>query len=308
MTFAWALLIALAANPVAGDATPPADEGWRLVWSDEFDKDGPPDAERWGFETGFVRNRELQWYQPENARCENGLLVIEGRREQKPNPHYEAGSRDWRKSRRYAEYTSACLTTRGKHDWRYGRFEMRGRIDTRPGLWPAFWTLGVAGRWPDCGEIDVMEYYRGMLLANVAWPARDNPPGHRRRGHQVWEAWWDDRRKAIAEFPDPAWSSKFHVWRLDWDSRDIRIYVDGELLKHVQVKDTENPDGDSAFHRPHYLLLNLAIGGDHAGNPAQTKMPARFEADYVRVYQKNVPATTKPAKAPADPPENKQEP
>ena len=75
------------------------------------------------------------------------------------------GSSDWKKSREYAEYTSASLITKGLHSWKYGRFEMRGRIDTRDGLWPAFWTLGTARPWPANGKIDIMEYYRGILLA-----------------------------------------------------------------------------------------------------------------------------------------------
>src|SRR5579883_963892 len=121
---------------------------WKLVWNDEFDQAGRPDPAKWTYETGFVRNQELQWYQPENAWCENGMLIIEGRRERKKNPAFQEGSSNWKTNREFAEYTSASLTTRGIASWRYGRLEMRGRIDTRPGLWPAFWTLGTAGRWP----------------------------------------------------------------------------------------------------------------------------------------------------------------
>ena len=99
----------------------------------------------------------------------DGLLIIEARRERVANTGYEAGAGNWQRSREFAEYSSASVTTRGLHSWRYGRFEMRGRIDTRAGLWPAFWTLGIAGDWPHNGEIDIMEYDRGILLANVAW-------------------------------------------------------------------------------------------------------------------------------------------
>src|SRR6266436_1129457 len=105
----------------------PQSEGWKLVWADEFDKDGPPDPRNWTYETGFVRAKEYQWYQPDNARCQDGLLVIEGRSERKPNPSYEPNSKDWRKKREYADYTSASLTTEGLHSWQYGRFEMRDR-------------------------------------------------------------------------------------------------------------------------------------------------------------------------------------
>jgi beta-glucanase (GH16 family) len=166
--------------------------GYKLVWSDEFNKNGRPDPNNWTYERGFVRNEELQWYQPDNARCENGMLIIEGRRERKENPRYRPDNRDFRLSREYVEYTSSSLTTRRLQSWQYGRFEMRGRIDTRPGLWPAFWTLGIEGPWPSNGEIDIMEYYRGLLLANAAWAAE-----------RRWTAQWDDSRKPITEFNDP---------------------------------------------------------------------------------------------------------
>ena len=120
---------------------------WKLVWSDEFNTPGAPDPAKWTFERGFVRNRELQWYQPDNARVENGVLVIEGRRERVSNPGFEAGSKDWKKGRQFAEYTSSALETRGLHDWLYGRFEARARIDVSAGMWPAIWFLGH-GPWP----------------------------------------------------------------------------------------------------------------------------------------------------------------
>ena len=250
---------------------------FKLVWSDEFNRDGLPDPNNWTYEQGFVRNEELQWYQPENARCENGMLIIEGRRQRKQNPRYRPDSRDWRRSREYAEYTSSSLTTRRLHSWMFGRFEMRGRIDTRPGLWPAFWTLGIEGRWPGNGEIDIMEYYRGVLLANAAWASEKR-----------WIPKWDDTRKPITEFDDPNWSEKFHVWRMDWDVNSIKLYVDDLLLNQVDLKETINKDneGKNPFHQPHYIILNLAIGGKAGGDPSNTKFPAKFEVDYVRIYQK----------------------
>ncbi len=256
-----------------------------LVWSDEFNQDGRPNPNNWNFEQGFVRNEELQWYQPDNARCQEGRLIIEGRRERVQNPRYVPGGRSWRQSREYAEYSSACLKTSGLHAWTFGRFEIRGRIDTRPGLWPAFWTLGSARGWPGCGEIDIMEYYRGMLLANACWD-----------GGQRASPAWDDSKKPIGEFTDPDWSKKFHVWRMDWDEAFIRLYMDDLLLNMIDLSETINKDGKGAnpFHEPHYLLLNLAIGGMQGGDPSQTEFPARFEVDYVRVYQK--PPSPIPAK------------
>lgn len=253
------------------------DTAWKLTWSDEFNTTGAPSAKNWVFENGFVRNNELQWYQPDNARCENGLLVIEGKREQRPNPNYKAGSTDWKTSRKTIDYTSTSMTTSGRQSFKYGRFEMRGRIDARTGLWPAFWTLGVAGEWPSNGEIDIMEYYKDKLLANVAW-------GTSKR----WTAEWRSKTKTIASFNDPDWSKKFHVWRMDWTEDSIQLFVDDLLLNSVSLTETVNKDGSgiNPFHQPHYILLNLAIGGDNGGDPASTPFPTRYEVDYVRVYQR----------------------
>ena len=152
---------------------------------------------------------------------------------------------------------------------------MRGRIDTRDGLWPAFWTLGVTGAWPENGEIDIMEYYRGILLANVAW-------GGAKRLDPVWAI----VRKPVESF-GPAWAGAFHVWRMDWDERAIVLSVDGEQLNAVELTRTVNQDGTGTnpFHQPQYLLLNLAIGGTQGGDPAKTAFPARFKVDYVRVFR-----------------------
>jgi beta-glucanase (GH16 family) len=258
------------------DSRPTADFG-RLVWADEFDRDGRPDPSNWTYETGFVRNMELQWYQPENAWCEGGLLIIEARRERLKNPDYRPGTKEWRSSREYADYSAASLMTKDRRSWRYGRFEMRGRIDTRPGIWPAFWTLGVEGEWPSGGEIDIMEYYRGMVLANVAWGTETR-----------WVPEWDIVRKPLAEFGDPDWSAKFHVWRMDWDERAITLSVDGLVMNTTDLSTTKNrnADGRNPFHFPQYLLLSLAIGGSNGGDPSSTSFPARLEVDYVRVYQR----------------------
>jgi beta-glucanase (GH16 family) len=258
-------------------------EGYRLVWSQEFDGAGDPDPAVWVHEEGFKRNNELQWYRRENATLEDGMLVIEGRRERVANPGYEEGSGNWRKRRRYAEYTSASLTTRGTHEWRYGVFEMRAKIDIRDGLWPAWWSLGSARPWPGCGEIDMMEYYQGVVLANACW---------KKKGDR-WAQHWDSSKTPVGELdeggdPETAeadWAGRFHTWRMVWTADAIELSCDGVVLNTIDVTKTWNPDGSNPFREPHFMLVNLAIGGNQGGDPSATEFPSRYEIDYIRVYQ-----------------------
>lgn len=273
----YCLLIGLLANcssvaPVQPTPTVKPVSSYQLVWADEFNQDGTPNPDNWNYEKGFVRNEEFQWYQPENARCENGLLVIEAKKENLPNPTYVAGSTNWRTKRKTIDYTSACLITRGKQQWQYGRFELKARIDIRAGLWPAWWTLGVQKPWPANGEIDIMEYYNGKILANIACLGSSN------------QTEWHSKTQAV----DSQWASQFHVWRMDWDENSIALYVDDKLLNVVPMSQLSNKDGSgfNPFKQPHYMLLNLAIGGQNGGDPSTTSFPNRYEIDYVRVYQK----------------------
>lgn len=258
-------------------------EGYELAWSDEFNVDGPPDSSAWRHEVGFSRNEELQWYQPDNATCRNGVLVITGRQEEKPNPGYQPESESWKRNRERAYYTSSCIKTVGKKEFLYGRFEIRAKIPTASGSWPAIWTLGNAMPWPSNGEIDIMEYYliKGVphILANVAWGS-DAPSRAR----------WDTVTVPFSGFTakDPAWADKFHVWRMDWDEEAIRLYLDDELLNETLLKDVRNGAiGHHAnpFHQPHYILLNLAIGRN-GGEPDLAAFPLSYEVDYVRVFKK----------------------
>ncbi|MBR5841774.1 MAG: glycoside hydrolase family 16 protein [Bacteroidaceae bacterium] len=258
-----------------------------LVWSDEFNTAGPLNEADWNYEHGFVRNYELQWYQPDNAICRDGCLIITARHEQVNNPHHAKslpnGRRpDWRQKREYAEYTSASVNTRGKHEFLFGTLEVRARIPIVEGSWPAIWTLGSQWRWPSCGEIDVMEYYRiddvPHILANAAW------------GNDHNQAVWNTKTIPFAHFLelDPAWADKFHIWRMEWKPEYLRIYLDDELLNDIDLTRTINGtygEHKNPFHTPHYFLLNLAIGGQHGGLPAPEKYPIRYEIDYIRFYQ-----------------------
>ena len=248
---------------------------YTLVWADEFNKDGAPDSTSWNFEKGFVRNEEHQYYQSSNAWCEKGYLIIEARKESKPNRLYVEGSTDWRKKRPVIEYTSSSVRTMGMHAWQYGRFEMRGRIDISDGIWPAWWTLGVSKGWPANGEIDIMEYYRGRLLANIACL------GPNRKTE------WFSNTFPVDSLGGAKWAEQFHVWRMDWTPAYIALYLDDQLLNKVSLSLLVNKDGSGSepFKQPHYMLLNLAIGGQNGGDPTKTRFPKRFEVDYVRVYQ-----------------------
>ena len=214
MTPMWMLraasLLAIAAchhdaSPTAPapGASPPG--AYRLVWSDEFDRDGAPDASHWSYDVGGQGwgNNELQFYtdnRRENARVEGGHLVIEARREA------------WQGR----DYTSARLITKGKGDWTYGRIEVRAQLPSGRGSWPAIWTLGSTTplRWPDDGEIDIMEHVgfdQGVVHASI----------HTRQYNHV----QGTQRTAQTSVPDA--SSAFHVYVAEWTADRIETSVDG---------------------------------------------------------------------------------
>ena len=276
--------LAVAQNP--GNSSTGKDKlknnNYQLVWEDNFETDGHPSAQNWNYEYGFVRNRELQLYQPQNASCKNGLLIIEGKQENIDNQLFNPLSDDWRINRAIAQYTSACLITRELQEWPpFGYFEIRARINTTNGAWPAIWLLGKSQRWPHCGEIDIMEFYRindvPHLLANAAWASE-----------YQYQARWDDAKIPLSHFTDsdPQWADKFHIWSMYWDKEQISIFIDDELMNEIDLKNTINPDGFNPFtsNQKFYLLLNLAIGSN-GGEPDQSAFPINFEVDYVRVYK-----------------------
>ncbi|HKB04100.1 MAG TPA: glycoside hydrolase family 16 protein, partial [Gemmataceae bacterium] len=149
--------------------------------------------------------------------------------------------------------------------------------DTRPGLWPAFWTLGVSGEWPHGGEIDIMEYYRGTLLANAFWGSKEK-----------WVPVSSINRFPLDRFGDASWSARFHVWRMDWDEREIQFFLDDAPLCRIDLDRTSNEDAGrlNPLRQPHYLLLSLAVGGTQGGDPSATEFPAQFAVDYVRVFRR----------------------
>jgi beta-glucanase (GH16 family) len=251
---------------------------WELQWSDEFAVDGLPDPAKWDYEEGLVRNQEPQYYtrRPENARVEGGMLVIEGRKEQFANPRYKEGSDNWKEQKPFAPYTSASLTTQGKASWTYGRIEVRAKLPQGKGMWPAIWTLGdniSQIGWPRCGEIDIMEFVGkepNKLHGTTHFSVDDK---HRSKGQSLTvERPFDD----------------FHLYAVEWFPDRIDFFFD-QTKFHSFPLDEAGAGPENPFRKPHYLLMNLAIGGTWGGEVDDSVLPQKYFIDYVRVYQAKTP-------------------
>lgn len=250
-------------EPIPIDPAP----GWELVWNDEFDGD-QIDRTNWGFDIGGWGwgNGEAQYYtdRPENARVQNGLLIIEARQEKFENSYY----------------TSARLKTQGLQEFQYGRFEARIKVPEGAGLWPAFWMLGADfvrdettyhSNWPHVGEIDIMEYVGRdptLVFGTVHGPGYAGATGIGR---------WNRQEHQIAD--------EFHVFAIEWDFEGVRWFYDGDEYFYLPRDFVGNREW--VFDRPFFMLLNLALGGTFPGPLALSlKFPVYMYVDYVRVYQR----------------------
>lgn len=239
---------------------------YRLVWSDEFDYEGKPDASKWGYDVGGEGwgNQELQYYtEDNNAWVEDGRLVIEARKEEKENN----------------AYTSARLVSRGKGDWLYGKIEVCAKLPSGRGTWPAIWMLPtdwVYGGWPASGEIDIMEHVG--YDQNVVHGSVHTQSYHHSIGTQ----------KSNTIKVETA-SQEFHVYAIEWLPDTIKFFVDGEEYFSFTPADfVENPTyKEWPFDEKMHILLNVAFGGGWGGAKGidEEVLPARMEVDYVRVYQ-----------------------
>ena len=246
------------------------DNKWRLVWSDEFNYRGLPDPAKWSYDVGGHGwgNKELQYYSErrlENARVEKGVLVIEARKDR------------WQDH----EYTSARLVSKGKGDWTYGRFEVKAKLPSGRGTWPAIWMLPTAkdyGGWPNGGEIDIMEHVgfdQGVIHASIHTKAYN---------HTI-----HTEKTARLNVPDV--SSKFNVYAVEWTPDEIRGYVNNQQYFSFKNERPTNTAADFRqwpFDKPFHLLLNIAVGGNWGGAQGvdDSIWPQRMEIDYVRVYQR----------------------
>ncbi|MCB0518475.1 MAG: glycoside hydrolase family 16 protein [Saprospiraceae bacterium] len=239
-----------------------------LTFEDNFDTDGPIDAASWNYDLGDGTanglpagwgNNESQYYtdRPENIKVEGGMLHITARQE----------------SFQGAAYTSARITTKGKIQQRYGRFEARMQLPWGQGIWPAFWLLGSnidEVSWPQCGEIDIMEY-RGQAPSTLVGTVHG--PGY--SGGQ-----------AVSKeyvLPSDRFDTGFHIFGIEWGPEYINFYVDDVLYNQLTPEDVP---GEWVYDQPFYILLNLAVGGNFVGPPnANTAFPQTMLVDYVRVYE-----------------------
>jgi beta-glucanase (GH16 family) len=282
MTFllpaAIALLLVATAAPTTAPTGAAARPGWRLVWSDEFDRPNgaAPDPAKWQYELGYLRNAEKQYYtkdRRENVRVEDGNLIIEARKETYPIPGQNGKT---------AEYTAGSIETYGpSNTWQYGRIEVRAKIPTGRGMWPAIWmlppTIGQPGHadWPECGEIDIMENvgYDPHVLHGTVHTGAYNHVKKTEKGKQLrLERPWEN----------------YHVYAVEWDAKKIDFLID-DVVYNTFENDGKNDPMTWPFDQPFNVKLNTAVGGGWGGRKGidDSVFPTKFYIDYVRVYQRD---------------------
>lgn len=242
---------------------------WSLVWADEFDA-AAVDTSKWTFDIGDWGwgNFEAQYYtdnKPENARIENGHLIIEAH-----------------KNKNNDKWTSARLTTRGKVSFKYGKIEFKAKVPIARGNWAAGWTLGDTYvdelSWPYCGEIDILEsvaFERDTLKdQGIAHASVHSRAYYFKIGNQVSSA-----------VPLPDMTNSFHVYTLEWTPTYIHIFLNGEQYFTYTKTDVENA---WPFDIPQNIILNLAMGGGWGGARGidERITSQQFIIDYVRVYER----------------------
>lgn len=234
-----------------------------LVMQDEFDVDGAPNSAYWSYNIGTGSNgwgnNELQYYtdRPQNVVVEDGMLKITAIRE------LYMGS----------NYTSARILTKGKVEQKYGRIEARIKCPLGQGIWPAFWMLGANSDtvvWPQCGEIDIMEYLGS------------NPTTAFGTVHGPGYAGGQSISKNFT-LKNSRFDTDFHIFGIEWGENYINYYIDDKLYNQITPEDVP---GEWVFNQPFYIILNMAVGGNLPGSPnTETTFPQTMLVDYVRIYQ-----------------------
>lgn len=244
-----------------------SNNNYHLVWQDEFDYSGLPDSTKWKYDTvgnevGWG-NKEAQHYtvsRLENAAVENGRLSITAQKE-------HVGGK---------EYTSARLVS--KFDWQYGKIEVNAKIPSARGTWSAIWMMPGGwsfydNKWPDVGEIDIMEHV-GHDLGVIHASAHS-------KDYQ-WQI--NTQKTATIEVPDV--SEKFHSYILEWTPQVIRASVDDSL--YFEYYNEGLGESKWPYDKPFYLIMNVAVGGawGEVEGIDGDAFPQSMEIDYVRIYQK----------------------
>jgi len=194
---------------------------WELAWSEEFNYTGLPDSDKWTYEEGFVRNAEMQYYtkaRKENVRVENGVLIIEGKKEEFSIPQNKKKQGDSKKKTKIAHYTSGSINTRGKAAFLYGRIEVRAKLPFGKGVWPAIWMMGVNRTdtgWPYCGEIDIMEYV-GKDPHKIHACCHFANPDIKNKSSSIKELHKKSADNSIT-IQDPY--NNFHIYAIEWDRK-----------------------------------------------------------------------------------------
>ena len=243
----------------------------KLLWADEFNTDSLNEAD-WNYllGTGYNNdgsgwgNNELQYYRRENTSIRDGKLVITARVEE-----YENRS-----------YTSSRLTTDDKHEFTFGRIDVRALLPIGQGIWPAIWMLGAdfpdGQGWPSAGEIDIMEYLGHDPNTVYGTIHYGSGLGENYR-------YKSDSTSVKGRAP---FREAYHTFSIDWRRDTIDWLLDGEPFHRFTAAEAEASGQPYPFNAPQYLLLNLAVGGNWPGNPdSTTRFPQEFLVDYVRVYQ-----------------------
>ena len=246
---------------------------WQMVWNDEFDRNGFPDGKKWRGEEGFLRNFEPQYYtigRRENVSCRNGILTITARREKWNNRYYDPSSDKWQKNRREAEFTSAQLGTYNSGAWQYGKIEARIKVIAGSGRWPAFWTMGVTGGWPEQGEIDIMEYF-GKSNNRITQALHKAGNDGKDLGVQDWNIKTRDGSPI---------EGRFHLYSAIWDENKVEWFIDNRKTFEAVCR----PGEPWCVDNPQYIILNHALGS-HSGEIPPDVDKMSFHIDYVRVYQ-----------------------
>ena len=261
--FAVTLMVQCSPKNRTIERTPSA----KMLWSDEFDYSGAPDATKWTYDLGDGcphvcgwGNAEEQFYtdKPENVRVEDGHLVIEAHSAQIKN----------------SNFTSARLVSKNRKDWKYGKIEVRAKLPQGKGTWPAVWMLptdNIYGGWPKSGEIDIMEHV-GYARDTVYGTIHTEAYNHSINTHKGGEVFVPDAESA------------FHLYTVNWTPQRIEWYLDN--VQYFSVENENLTAAEWPFDENFHLLLNLAVGGHWGGKHGidRTVFPQKMLVDYVRVY------------------------